>query len=81
MTKVNTVEYFMQILEKMDKDAEVAIPFIWTKDDFEDLYGKPVDDFEWSGIIEAYNGDDYLSEISVNSLIDSGARELGGYPE
>lgn len=81
MSKVNTVEYFMEILEKMDKDAEVAIPFIWTKADLEDLYGQPVDDFDWSGIIEGYNTNDFFCEVSINTLVDYAAQELGGYPE
>jgi hypothetical protein len=81
MSKVNTVEYFMEILEKMDKDAEVAIPFIWTKADLEDLYGQPVSDFDWSGIIEAYNTNDFFCEVSINTLVDYAAHELGGYPE
>ena len=81
MSKVNTVEYFMEILEKMDKDAEVAIPFIWTKADLEEFYGQPVDDFDWSGIIEAYNTNDFFCEVAVNTLVDYAAQELGGYPE
>lgn len=81
MTKEDSVQYYIEILQKMDKDDIISIPFIWSKDDLEDLYGKPFGDTEWLNIVEKYNHHDGFCEDSITTMIDIAAQEVGGYPE
>lgn len=75
----DTVGYFLELLKEFDPNDRVAIPFIWTKDDIQDMLDDVVvTDEKWAVIVHRYNTNDYFCEDSLNTITDIAAEELFG---
>lgn len=68
MAEIDTAQFYIDMLSKLDPNEKVAIPFVWFKADVEEVFEIKLDDDKWAWIVKRYINDEYFNETSFYNL-------------
>lgn len=74
MSRYGTAQAYIELLQKLEPNDEVAIPFIWFKEDVEETFETKLTDSEWENIRGHYIDNDEFHETSFIVMADSVAK-------